>query len=146
MLKLDQLLADSPVAFRTLLGLPRGQGISDDAFADALQASGPRMLRSLLSIMGKRELQRWKAGRYRQAVLPRRMLAISPRHHWLASRVVVAIDGHELFADEHHRCPRCLTRKKTKKVHGQDVEVVEYLRLSIPYQGKIAGQGRRVVG
>lgn len=133
-LKLDQLLADSPVAFRTLLGLPRGQGISDDAFADALQASGPRMLRPLLSIMGTRELQRWKAGRYRQAVLSRRILAISPHHHWLASRVVVAIDGHELFAGEHHHCPRCLTRKKTKKVHGQDVEVVEYYHRAVVAQ------------
>ena len=133
-LKLDQLLADSPVAFRTLLGLPRGQGISDDAFADALQASGPRMLRPLLSIMGTRELQRWKTGRYRQAVLPRRILAISPHHHWLASRVVVAVDGHELFADEHHHCPRCLTRKKTKKVHGQEVEVVEYYHRAVVAQ------------
>jgi hypothetical protein len=125
---MDKLLAEGPGALplRSFLKLPKGHGISDDTFGDALAKLGPRPLRKLLLAIGSRELQRWKAGRYQEAILSRRILAISPAYHWLASRVLVAIDGHELFASEHRHCPRCLTRKVTKKVRGEMVEVVEF--------------------
>jgi hypothetical protein len=125
---MDSLLADglAAQAMRAFLKLPRGHGISDDTFGDALAKLGPKSLRSVLADMGRRELQRWKAGRYKDATLSRRILAIALDYHWLASRVVVAIDGHELFVSEHRHCSRCLTRKVTKKVRGELVEVVEH--------------------
>jgi len=125
---MDKLLAEGPAALplRSFLKLPKGHGISDDTFADALAKLGPRPLRALLSTIGTRELRRWKAGRYKTAILSRRLLAISPSYHWLASQVVVAIDGHELFVSEHRHCSRCLTRKVTKKVRGEMVEVIEF--------------------
>jgi hypothetical protein len=124
---MDDLLGQAVAApFRSFLGHPPGRGISDDSFADILSRLGPRLLLPLITAGAKRELLRWKADRYMNAILGRRILAISPSYHWLASRVVVAIDGHELFFSEHRCCSGCLTREITKKVAGKEVTVNQY--------------------
>ncbi len=101
--------------------------ISDDTFADALERLGLDGLRKVFYVLAKRELKRWRAGRYRQSELAVRLKEIGQTGCApLVVRALVGIDGHELFSAERRSCPICLTRKTRKDRGGKVVEVKEH--------------------
>lgn len=103
------------------------EGISDDTFADALDRLGLDALRGILHGFAKRELKRWRAGRYKTSELARRLRGVGGSACTaLVVRIVVAIDGHELFSGERRHCDHCLTRQVRKKREGKEVKVTEY--------------------
>ena len=104
-----------------------GGGISDDTFEDALERLGLDGLRDAFHCLAKRELKRWRAGRFRQSELAVRLSEINKIGcASLVVRALVGIDGHELFRAERRSCPICLTRKVRKARDGETVEVQEH--------------------
>ncbi len=98
--------------------------ISDDTFEDALERLGLNGLRDAFYSLAKRELKRWRAGRFRQSELAVRLKEIKKIGcASLVVRALVGIDGHELFRAERRSCPICLTRKVHKERGGKVVLV-----------------------
>lgn len=112
--------------FRSIPGLTGWKGsISDDTLRDTLTRADLSTIRALLHRQGKRELLRWRAGRYLECELAKRLRLVGCGS--LAARAVVAIDGHELFCTEKTRCKDChVRRKKVKQPDGKVVWVTEY--------------------
>jgi hypothetical protein len=95
----------------------------DDTMRDGISWLDWRQLRALLYVQAKREMARWGAGRYRESELARRLAAVGQSH--LAAKVVVAIDGHELFCGEGHGgCADCKVRWKEVKRGKHFTELV----------------------
>lgn len=107
-LALDDQLKHNAALKRWLAVASHDASISDDTFADALQALEPRSLQEVLTSVAKRQMARWRAGRWAESELGRRLSRIHAGQ--LASRAVVAIDGHYLFGCRHprRRCPNCV--------------------------------------
>jgi len=123
---LDDRLKRSSALQRLLALVGWPASISDDSFAEALERLGMEGLRQAFYRIAKREIKRWRAGRFRKCALARRLKEIIPRgSSGLVSRLLVAIDGHELFCTERRSCKRCLTRKVKRKIGNQIVEVEE---------------------
>jgi hypothetical protein len=106
-LALDDQLKHNAALRRWLALAGYGASISDDTFADALDALDLRSLQAVLHEFGKRQLARWRCGRWAQSELGRKLARVQAGP--LASRAVVAIDGHHLFSCRHpaRRCADC---------------------------------------
>lgn len=106
-LALDDQLKRNVALRRWLAVAGHASSISDDTFADALDALELGSLRKVLTDFGKRQFARWRAGRWAQSELGHRLARIQAGR--LASKAVVAIDGHHLFSCRHpaRRCPAC---------------------------------------
>ena len=120
---LDDRLKTSAGLRRVLGGTGWERPISDDTFADALQGADYKAIREVLHRQAKREIKRWRAGRYLECELAQRLDPLGCRS--LVARIPVAIDGHELFCTENLRCDDCRTRKKKVKRNGKEIEVEE---------------------
>lgn len=123
---LEDRLDHSPRLRRVLAAAGWSEGISDDTFADALNALGFEVLREFLYFIAKRELKRWRAGRYKESELGKRLFhMLGPTGTAFVSRIPVAIDGHELFASRNRRCEECSTRQITIKKKGKETTIEE---------------------
>lgn len=120
---LDDRLKTSAGLRRVLGESGWGRPISDDTFADALEGTDYKAIREILHRQAKREIKRWRAGRYLGCELAQRLEPLGCQS--LVVRIPVAIDGHELFCTEKLRCDDCRTRKKRVKRNGQKIEVEE---------------------
>lgn len=107
MLALDDQLKHNAALRRWLAVAGHGASISDDTFADALGTLDLRSLQAVLTKVGKRQLARWRSCRWAESELGRRLARVQAGR--LASRAVVAIDGHHLFSCPHpaRRCTDC---------------------------------------
>ncbi|MBU6427375.1 MAG: transposase [Cyanobacteria bacterium REEB65] len=121
---LDERLRYDPAIRRALKLAGWTEGISDDTFADVLEGVDLDMLRGILHYIGNRELKRWAAGRYKESILARRLAGVGCAG--LVARVLVAIDGHELFACWKRSCPDCRVRKVKQKDRDSEVEVDQH--------------------
>jgi hypothetical protein len=75
--------------------------------------------------MTKRELKRWRTGRYKDGRLAKQLAGYAPGLAQLAVRIPVASDGHETFTCTKRDCGLCLVREVKKKVNGVEVAVEE---------------------
>lgn len=114
----DQLQAGGWLR-RIIARLGHDDAISDDALRNALTKLDEPSLRAVLHHVNRRVLKGWGAGRYLDSQLGRRLAAIG--HQRLASRLVVAIDGHHLFGTTSAKrcCAGCLERTLT--IRGKQV-------------------------
>jgi hypothetical protein len=117
--------------FRAFIGL--AGTFSDDTAREALTRLEPARLERALYELAGVALRRWRAGRYLDSELARRLRPLNAS--FIASRAVVALDGHETFCSEKRRCEACHTRKKTVKRGKTLLEVEEnYHKLVVAQQ------------
>ena len=108
--------------FRALCGVR--EPMSDDGMRDVLACVAHAGLDDVLRHTAKRELLRWRAGRFRECLLARRLAGLNCS--FVTTKAVVALDGHESHCSEVVRCPDCHVRTKTVKRGKELVEVEEY--------------------
>jgi len=96
----------------------------DDTLRDAVTQLNPAELRALVHAQCQRGTQQWGARHYADCELARRLRPIHASH--LAAKLVVAIDGHELFSSPTRCCKDCRVRNKTVERGGKKLTVVEY--------------------
>ena len=108
--------------FRALAGVT--EPMCDDTMRDVLTRVVHTGVEELMRFTAKRELLRWRTGRYRECLLARRLAPLNCS--FLAAKAVIALDGHETHCSEVVRCPECQVRTKTVKRGKQLVVVEEY--------------------
>jgi transposase len=114
------------VGLRALLGRLTGyeRPFCDDTVRDTVAKLDPGELRALVHAQCQRGTQQWGARHYVECELASRLRPINSSH--LAAKLVVAIDGHELFSSPTRCCKDCRVRNKTVERGGKKVTVVEY--------------------
>jgi hypothetical protein len=101
------------VGLRALLGRLTGyeRPFCDDTVRDTVAKLDPGELRALVHAQCQRGTQQWGARHYVECELASRLRPINSSH--LAAKLVVAIDGHELFSSPTRCCKDCRVRNKT---------------------------------
>ncbi len=120
--QLDQRLRANE-GLRGLLKQHTGYGLAfcDDTVRDALAVANWRSLHALLHLQGQRGVKQWSARHWKDSELAQRLRPIHSEE--LASKVVIAIDGHEHFCSYETVCDLC--RERTLK-RGKETFVERY--------------------
>ena len=125
--QLDQRLRANE-GLRRLLKRYTGYGYAfcDDTVRDAFAVSDWRALQALLHLQGQRGIKQWGARHWKDGELARRLRPVHSQE--LASKVVIAIDGHEHFCAYETVCDLCRVRNLKK---GKETFVERYHTLVV---------------
>jgi hypothetical protein len=122
--QLDQRLRAN-AGLRSLLERHTGYGLAfcDDAVRDALAQASYQSLHALLHLQGLRGIKNWGARYWSTSALALRLRPVHAQE--VASKVIIAVDGHEHFCGYQTACDLCRTRTRRVKRRGAIVEVTE---------------------
>jgi hypothetical protein len=111
---------------RALLGRLTGydKAFSDEAIRDVASKLSTDELRGLIRSQCERGAKQWGARYFAECELARRLRPVCSSH--LAAKLVIAIDGHELFTSQARCCADCRVRNKTVVRNGKKQKVTEY--------------------
>ena len=111
---------------RALLGRLTGYGKSfcEDTVRAAASVLDPWQLRGSVHAQAKRGTQQWGARYWADCELAARLRPIHASK--LAAKLVIAIDGHEVFRSSTRCCSDCRARNRSVKRGGKTFTVVEY--------------------
>lgn len=106
---------------RALLGrlTDYGKAFCEDTVRDVVSVLGPGQLRGLVHAQVKRGTQQWGARYWGDCELAARLRPIHASS--LAAKLVIAIDGHELFCSSTRCCSDCRVRNKKVKRGGKTI-------------------------
>ncbi len=101
-----------------------GKAFCEDTVRDAVSVLEPGQLHAIIHEQCKRGIAQWGARHWANCELARRLRPIHVSQ--LAAKLVIAIDGHELFRSSTRCCSDCRVRNKRVKRGGKTIHVPEY--------------------